>query len=195
MRSVQVGLWAAAAVAGLAAGGLFLRAGGPEPAALGGDFTLVDHFGQPITEAALEDGPSLLFFGFTHCPEICPTTVYEMAGWMDELGPAAEELDAFFVTVDPERDTPEVLRDYLTSQTDDVVGITGGAEDVRRLAADWKAYWKEVPLEGGGYTMDHFAGVYMLDGDGEYAGLISYGEPPAQVLPKLRELLGIEETT
>ena len=189
MRRLQIALWAAVAVAGLAAGGLYLREGGPDPVALGGPFTLVDQDGAEITEAAFEDGPTLLFFGFTHCPEVCPTTVYEMAGWFDALGPEAEGLDAYFVTVDPERDTPQVLREYLGSQTDEVRGITGPAEDVAALAADWKAYWKKVPLDGGDYTMDHFAGVYMLDEDGEYAGLISYGEPAAQVVPKLRELL------
>ena len=195
MRTLQVALWGAVAVALVGAGGLYLRDGGPEPVALGGDFTLVDQNGAEITQAAFEDGPTLLFFGFTHCPEICPTTVYEMAGWFDELGPAAGELDAYFVTVDPERDTPEALRDYLASQTDDVVGVTGEPEDVWKFAADWKAYWKKVELEDGDYTVDHFAGVYMLDEDGEYAGLISYGEPPEQVLPKLRELLGAEGTT
>jgi protein SCO1/2 len=195
MRTLQVALWGAVAVAGVAAGGLYVSQAEPEAAALGGDFTLVDHFGEEITEAAFEDGPTLLFFGFTHCPEICPTTVYEMAGWFDELGPAAEGLDAYFVSVDPERDTPEVLEGYLTSQTDDVVGITGEPDAVWQLAADWKAYWQKVELEGGDYTVDHFAGVYMLDEDGEYAGLISYGEPQAQVLPKLRTLLGVEGTT
>ena len=189
MRRIQIALWAAVAVAGLVVGALYLRDGGPEPVALGGPFELVDHEGAPITEAALEDGPSLLFFGFTHCPEVCPTTVYEMAGWFDELGEDADRLDAYFVTVDPERDTPEVLRDYLSSQTDDVVGISGPPEGVWALASDWKAYWKKVPLEGENYTMDHFAAVYMLDEDGEYAGLISYGEPAEQVVPKLRELL------
>ena len=189
MRRLQIALWAAVAVAGLGAGALYLRDGGPDPVALGGPFALVDQDGAPITEAAFEDGPTLLFFGFTHCPEVCPTTVYEMAGWFDELGPKADALDAYFVTIDPERDTPEVLRDYLASQTDDVMGISGPPEEVWKLAADWKAYWKKVPLDGGDYTMDHFAGVYMLDEDGEYAGLISYGEPAATVVPKLRELL------
>lgn len=188
-KPLIVGLWAAAAVAGLGAGALVLRDGGPEPVDLGGAFALIDHDGAPITEAALEDGPSLMFFGFTHCPEICPTTVWEMQSWFDELGPDADRLDAYFVTVDPERDTPEVLREYLTSQSDHVMGVTGPPEDVRQLASDWKAYWQRVELEGGDYTVDHFAGVYMLDDDGRYAGLISYGEPQDQVVPKLRALL------
>ena len=189
MRPLPIVLWAAVAAAGLGAGALYLRDGGPEPVALGGPFTLVDQDGAEITEAAFEGQPTLLFFGFTHCPEVCPTTVYEMAGWFDALGPEARALEAYFVTVDPERDTPEVLRDYLGSQTDDVRGITGPPEAVARLAADWKAYWKKVPLDGGGYTMDHFAGVYMLDEDGEYAGLISYGEPADRVVPKLEALI------
>lgn len=189
MRRLQIALWALVAVAGLGAGWLYLREGGPEPVTLGGPFELVDHTGAPITEAALEDGPSLLFFGFTHCPDVCPTTVWEMEGWFEELGEEGEALDAYFVTVDPERDTPEVLRDYLTPQSDRVVGISGPPEAVRQMARDWKAYFQRVPLEGDDYTMDHFAGVYMLDEDGDYAGIISYGEPAEQVVPRLRTLL------
>ena len=189
MRRLQVGLWAAVAVAGLVVGGLWLREGGPDPVALGGPFELVDQDGAPITEAALEDGPSLLFFGFTHCPEICPTTVYDMAGWFDALGEEAEGLDAYFVTVDPERDTPEVLHGYLTSQTDRVTGITGEPEAVLEMARSWKVPFRKVPLDGGGYTMDHFSSVFMLDEDGEYAGTLYYGEPAESVLPKLRALV------
>ena len=189
MRRLQIALWAAVALVGLAVGAAWLRDGGPEPVALGEPFELVDQNGAPITEAAFGDGPSLLFFGFTHCPEICPTTVYDMAGWFDELGEAAEGLDAYFVTVDPERDTPEVLRDYLTSQTDDVVGITGEPDAVRAMVRGWKVPFRKVPIDGGDYTMDHFSSVFMLDEDGDYAGTLYYGEPPESVVPKLRDLL------
>jgi protein SCO1/2 len=190
MRRLQVALWALVALAGLGAGWLYLQDGGPEPVTLGAPFDLVDHTGAPITEAALEDGPSLLFFGFTHCPDVCPTTVWEMEGWFDALGEEGEALDAYFVTVDPERDTPEALRDYLEPQSERVRGISGPPEAVRQMARDWKAYFQRVPLEGDDYTMDHFAGVYMLDERGDYAGIISYGEPAERVVPRLRELLG-----
>ena len=188
---LNVLLWALVAVAGLGAGALYLRQGGAEGvgAALGGPFEVVDHDGRTVTEADLVGSPTLLFFGFTHCPEICPTTVYEMAGWLDALGPQADDLKAYFATVDPERDTPEMLRDYLTSQTDDVVGLTGTPEQVAGLAKAWRVYYKRVPLEGGDYTMDHFAGVYLLDEDGRYAGLISYGEDHDAAVAKIRELL------
>ena len=188
---LNVLLWVLVAVAGLGAGALYLRANAPQTvgAALGGPFQMVDHNGEIVTDADLEGSPTLLFFGFTHCPEICPTTVYEMAGWLDALGPQADDLKAYFATVDPERDTPEMLRDYLTSQTDDVVGLTGTPEQVAGLAKAWRVYYKRVPLEGGDYTMDHFAGVYLLDEDGRYAGLISYGEDHDAAVAKIRELL------
>ena len=188
---LNVLLWALVAVAGLGAGALYLRQGGAEGvgAVLGGPFEVIDHDGRTVTEADLEGSPTLLFFGFTHCPEICPTTVYEMAGWLDELGPQASDLKAYFATVDPERDTPEMLRDYLTSQTDDVVGLTGTPEQMAGLAKAWRAYYARVPLEGGDYTMDHFAGVYLIDENGDYAGLISYGEDHDTAVAKIRELL------
>ena len=166
-----------------------LNAGEVGTAALGTPFSLVDHEGRPITEAAFEGQPSMLFFGFTHCPEICPTTVYDMEGWLEALGPEADALRAFFVTVDPERDTPEVLRDYLTYQTDRVLGISGEPEAVREMARGWRVYFARRDLDGGDYTMDHTSLVYLLDGDGRYAGTIPYGAAPEEAVAQLRALL------
>ena len=186
-----VALWAAVALAGLGAGALYLSRGGPEPvgAGLGGPFALTDQHGQPVTEAAFEGQPNLLFFGFTHCPEICPTTVWEMDNWFRELGPEGEELRAWFVTVDPERDTPQILDDYLSPQSDRVTGLSGDPEAVAEMARAWRVFYQKVPLDGGDYTVDHFAGIYMLNDEGQYAGLISYGEPAEEVIPKLTALI------
>ena len=188
---LNVLLWVLVAAAGLGAGALYLRENAPQTvgAALGGPFEMVDHDGNAVTEADLEGSPTLLFFGFTHCPEVCPTTVYEMAGWFDALGPEADGIKAYFVSVDPERDTPEMLKDYLESQTDDIVGLTGTPEQMAGMARAWRVYYQRVPLDGGGYTMDHFAGVYMLDENGDYAGLISYGEAHDAAVEKIRGLL------
>ncbi len=191
----RVVLWGALAVGAIALGlgtRLFydrMEGGAVGVADLGGAFELVDHDGTPITEAAFDGQPSALFFGFTHCPEICPTTVYEFEAWMQELGPDADGFRAFFVTIDPERDTPGVLKDYLEYQSDRVTGITGPPEDVLAMADDWRVYYNRVPLNEGDYTMDHTSLVYLLDRDGQYADLIRYGEETRSAVGKIRALL------
>ena len=153
---------------------------------LGAPFSLVDHDGRPITEAAFTGRPSLLFFGFAHCPEVCPTTVYDIETWMAELALGEDELGAFFVTVDPERDTPGFLGDYLRQLSDRIVGISGEPEAVWDLARSWRVYWQKRPLGNGDYTIDHFASVFVLDADGRVVDLISYGEDPASAKAKIR---------
>ena len=188
-----VALAAAVAVLGVSTRLFYdrLRSGalGAGTADLGAPFTLTDDRGQTITEAAFEGHPSLLFFGFTHCPEICPTTVYEMEGWFGALGEDADALRAFFVTVDPERDTPEVLHEYLSFQTDRVTGISGDPDAVRALAKAWRVYFARRDLSDGEYTMDHTSLVYLLDEDGTYAGAIRYGAEPEEAVAQIRALL------
>ena len=156
---------------------------------LGAPFELIDQDGAPITEAAFTGRPSLLFFGFTHCPEVCPTTVYEMETWLDDLGAAPEDVGAYFVTVDPERDTVEYLRNYLAPQSDRITGITGEPEAVWDMARSWRVYWQKRPLGDGDYTLDHFASVFVLDAAGRVANLISYGEDPDSAKAKIASVL------
>jgi protein SCO1/2 len=156
---------------------------------LGAPFELVDHTGAPITEAAFEGRPSLLFFGFTHCPEICPTTVWEMENWLAELGAAQDDIAAFFVTVDPERDTPEFLRDYLEPQSDRVLGITGEPEAVWDMARSWRIYWQKRPLGEGDYTVDHYASVFLLNARGEVVDIIPYGTAHDEAVAKIAAVL------
>ncbi|NKB26698.1 MAG: SCO family protein [Rhodobacteraceae bacterium] len=158
-------------------------------AQLGGPFSLVTHTGAPITEADLLGSPSALFFGFTHCPEICPTTIFDINAWLEELGPQADALKVYFVTIDPERDPPEVLGDYVTAQSDRVTGISGPPDAVRAMADIWRVYYKSVPLDGDDYTMDHTSLIYLLDDQGQYAELIRYGEAHDRAIAKLRRLL------
>lgn len=157
---------------------------------LGEPFTLTDHDGAPITEAAFTGRPSLLFFGFTHCPDVCPTTIYDMETWMSDLGVGPDEVGAFFVTIDPERDTPAFLKDYLEPQSDRITGITGTPDDVWAMAKSWRVYWQKRPLGEGEYTMDHYASTFILNADGDVVDLISYGEDPEVAKAKIENVLG-----
>jgi protein SCO1/2 len=154
---------------------------------LGQPFALVDQNNAPITEAAMAGKPFVLFFGFTHCPEVCPTTLYELTGWFETIGDEAKDVGGFFVSVDPERDTPDVLKDYLSSFPR-ITGITGKAAEIEKLTSAWKIYAKKVPLDGGGYTMDHTASIFLVKADGSLMGTISYGESPETALAKLKRL-------
>lgn len=154
----------------------------------GEPFTLVDQHGDEITEAAFRGHPSVVFFGFTHCPEVCPTTLFELDGWLKQLGSEGEAIQAYFVTVDPERDTVEMMDSYVGNVSNRITGITGEPEKVLAMAKSFGIYWKKVELEGGDYTMDHTASVLMLDSAGDFAGTIAYGENPDNALAKLKRL-------
>jgi protein SCO1/2 len=156
--------------------------------AYGAPFMLVDHNGAEITEAAFQGHPSAIFFGFTHCPEICPTTLYEMDGWLKKLDDDGKDLGAFFVSIDPARDTADVLKTYITNVSQRIVGITGEPAKVEQMARDFNIYFKKVPLDGGDYTMDHYASVVLLDSKGAFFGTIAYGENPDTAIEKLRRL-------
>jgi protein SCO1/2 len=156
---------------------------------LGDPFELRTHRGEIITEAAFEGRPSLLFFGFTHCPEICPTTVYDMESWLSELDVGPDEIGAYFVTVDPERDTEQFLGEYLEAQSDRIIGITGEPKAVWDMARSWRIYWQKRPLGDGDYTVDHYASIFVLDDDGAVVDLISYGEDAESAKAKIAGVL------
>lgn len=188
MRFVLVGILVAmAAVIGFMTFDWYRQQGGTGP--YGAPFTLVDQKGAGITEAAFRGHPSAVFFGFTHCPEVCPTTLFELDGWLKTLGSNGENLRAYFVSVDPERDTPEVLNAYVGNISDRITGITGNVDEVHAMLKSFGIYWKKVELEDGDYTMDHFASVVLLDSDGAFAGTIAYGENAESALAKLRRLV------
>ena len=151
-------------------------------------FTLVDMEGKEITEKAFRDAPSAVFFGFTFCPEVCPTTLVELDGWLKELGPEGEKINAYFVTVDPERDTPEIMKSYVSNVSDRIVGISGEPEKVNAMARSFGIYSKKVDLENNDYTMDHTASILLLNRDGDFAGTIAYGENPTNAIAKLKRL-------
>jgi protein SCO1/2 len=156
--------------------------------AYGAPFTLVDQKGAPITEAAFLGHPSAVFFGFTHCPEVCPTTLFELDGWLKQLGDEGKDLRAYFVSVDPERDTAEIMDTYVSNVSDRITGITGEPDKVHKMAKDFGVFWRKVDLEGGDYTMDHMASIILLDSDGDFFGTIAYEENPDTALAKLKRL-------
>ncbi len=136
--------------------------------AIGGPFHLIDQNGKPFSDQNMRGKPYLVFFGYTHCPDICPTTLFEMSQLMSKLGPDAQRLGALFITVDPERDTTAVLKDYLASFDPHLRGLTGPPDAVEQAIKDYRVYAKKVPLQGGDYTMDHTALVYLMDKDGHF---------------------------
>ncbi len=154
----------------------------------GAPFTLVDQKGAPITEAAFRGHPSVVFFGFTHCPEVCPTTLVDMTVWLKTLGDEGKNLHAYFISVDPERDTPEIMNTYVSNFSDRIVGITGEPDKVHAMTKAFGIYWKKVDTGDGDYTMDHTASVLLLDAKGGFAGTIAYGESPDNAIAKLKRL-------
>ncbi|WP_185985174.1 SCO family protein [Aureimonas mangrovi] len=153
----------------------------------GTPFTLIDQNGEPITEAALRGRPSAVFFGFTHCPDICPTTLYELAGHKQALEQEGQDLNVVFVTVDPERDTPEILGQYVGSMGTPITAITGEPAEVDAMLEGWGIQHEKVG-EGDNYTMDHTASVILLGSAGQFVGTIPYGENPETAREALRRL-------
>jgi protein SCO1/2 len=161
----------------------------PAPSAVGGPFRLVDHNGQTVTDADLKGKPFLVFFGFTHCPDVCPTTLFEVSEVLGKLGDDAERVNALFVTVDPERDTAEKLKDYLSSFHPRLRGLTGTSEAIASMEKAYRVYSKKVPLDGGGYTMDHTAVVYLMDKDGRFVAPFNLKRKPEEAAAELRDYL------
>ena len=156
--------------------------------AFGAPFTLVDQNGAPITEAAFRGQPSVVFFGFTHCPEVCPTTLVEMDTWLKKLGDDGKDIRAYFVSVDPERDTPDIMKTYIGNVSDRIVGITGTPDKVAAMTKSFGIYSRKVDTGGGDYTMDHSASVLMLNRSGDFFGTIAYRENADTAIAKLKRL-------
>ena len=157
---------------------------------IGGPFTLVDDAGAPVTEATLAGKPYAIYFGFTYCPEICPTTLLDLSRWIAKLGPDADKLNYVFVSIDPERDTPQLMRTYLSSFDKHIRGFTGSPEQIVKVARDYRVYYKRVPTNDGGYVMDHSTIIYLMGPDGKFVSMIAYQENDVSALAKLRKLLG-----
>ncbi len=162
---------------------------GPASLPIGGPFTLTDQRGRAVTERDFRGRPMAVFFGFTHCPDICPTTLGEFAAYMEALGADAERMHWVFITVDPARDTSEHLARYMELFDPRVVALTGTEAQVADAARQFRVIYRRVPLDGGGYTMDHSASTFLLDAQGRFAGTIDFKEPDEIAIEKLRMLL------
>ncbi len=148
--------------------------------AIGGPFQLTAQDGRSVTEKDLRGGPSLVFFGFTHCPDVCPTALYEIGLIYKAMGEDGDRLKTFFVTVDPERDTPSVIKDYLSGFDARITGLSGAPDAVLAAEKAYRAYAKKVPLETGGYTMDHTALIYLMDGKGRFLSSLNIDRSPEE---------------
>ena len=206
MRTRRATLIATAAIAAvlIAAGGWVLanwlaahqgsRAAGA--ALIRSEFSLVDQTGKPVTNRDYEGKWQLVFFGYTYCPDICPTTLNDVALVLDDLGDEAAELQPLFITVDPERDTPEVMAEYVSNFDPRIVGLTGTPEQIKHAAQAFRAYYAKVEQNGAadGYTMDHSAFIYLMRPEGAYATHFSPSEDPAAMAEKIRAYLEGEKT-
>jgi protein SCO1 len=161
----------------------------PQVAAIGGPFSLTDQNGRTVTEQDLKGKPFLVFFGYTNCPDFCPTTMFEISEVLKKLGPAADRTRALFITVDPERDTPAALKDYLSSFDPHITALTGEPEAIAAVAKAYRAYYRKVPLKDGGYTMDHLVLVYLMDKEGRFVSRFKLDRPIDASAAELRKYL------
>jgi protein SCO1/2 len=174
--------------------GVFLFAtgnlgGGPGGSAIGGPFALVDQNGKAVTDRDFKGKPLLIFFGYTHCPDVCPTTLFELSEMMHALGKDADKTNALFVTVDPERDTPAVMKDYLSSFDPHLMGATGDRKQIDAAEKAYRVYAKKVPTKDGDYSMDHTALVYLMDKQGRFVAPFSLQRSPQAAAADLRKYL------
>lgn len=157
---------------------------------IGGDFSLTDQNGRAVDQTLLNGKWSLVFFGFTHCPDFCPTTLAVLKATQDRLGPEARDLQIVFISVDPERDTPRLLKDYLSSDgfPQGVIGLTGTPEQVAQAARVYRAYYEKAG-EGDAYTMNHSLTVYLMGPDGEFRSAIAHDLDPDRSADVIRRVM------
>ena len=158
----------------------------PQASAVGGQFKLIDQNGRTVTEQDMKGKPFLVFFGFTHCPDVCPTALFDISEVFRRLGPDADRAAALFITVDPERDTPEVIKNYLSSFDPHLRGLTGEQAAVDGVIKAYRAYAKKVPNPDGSYSMDHTALVYLMDKEGRFVTPFNLKRRPEDSAADLR---------
>lgn len=159
-------------------------------ATVGGPFTLTGTDGQEVTEKDLAGKPSAVFFGFTFCPDVCPTTLFELTNMMEQLGSDADKINFVFISVDAGRDGPEEMKQYLVSFDERIIGLTGTEEQINVVTKAYKVYHARVPIDDGDYTMDHTASVLLMDANGQFFGTLAYEEATDVMLAKLKRLVG-----
>ena len=159
------------------------------PVAIGGPFQLTDQTGQTVTDKSMQGRPSLIFFGFTHCPDVCPTTLFEISEVLKAMGKDADRVNAYYISVDPERDTQTAMKEYLSSFDPRLKGLTGNTEEIAKVLSEYRVYAKKVPLKDGDYTMDHTALIYLMDRDGKFVSPFNINRKPEDAASDLKQYL------
>ncbi|MCC8942651.1 SCO1 protein [Bradyrhizobium ivorense] len=159
------------------------------PSAIGGPFQLTDQVGKPVTDNDLKGKPTLIFFGFTHCPDVCPTSLFEISEVLKAMGKDADRVNAYFVSVDPERDTQAAMKEYLSSFDPHLKGLTGDPAAIAKVLSAYRVYAKKVPLKDGDYTMDHTALIYLMDRDGRFVSPFNLKRTPEAAATDLKRYL------
>jgi len=158
--------------------------------AIGGPFQLVDQNGKTVTDSDLKGRWALIYFGYTHCPDACPTALNDISIALAELGPKRDTVRPVFITVDPERDTPESLKAYVTSFDAPILALTGTAEQVAKAAKGYRVYYAKHPEAGGDYSMDHSSVIYVMDPEGRFTASFTHESTPEQISERLKKLIG-----
>jgi len=193
LKIVRLTAWAAIGIITVALLYVLLnpvdREQGTGVASIGGPFRLADHDGQIVTDAFLRGKPYALFFGFTHCPDVCPTSMLEITNDLNALGNAAKDFRVYFVTVDPARDTAALLKEYTGSFDSRIIGLVPKDEaELANIARLYRAIYRKVDTPSG-YTMDHTASIYLMDAQGQFFGTLDSRETPGVRQAKLKRLL------
>ena len=152
------------------------------------NINLIDHTGKKFGSQTLKNQPSLIFFGFTHCPEVCPTTLSQLSEITDKLKTKIITTNIIFITLDPKRDTQEHLKDYISNFNENVIGITGDIINIKKLADNWGVFYETISSSKDDYTLNHTATVFMLDKKGNYKGTIAWGENENSIVQKITNL-------
>lgn len=176
--------------AGLAGTAYYLQRSAPavRASSVGGPFTLTDQDGRTVSDKDFAGKPFIVFFGYTNCPDVCPATLFELSEALNKLGADAGAVPVLFVSVDPDRDKPDVLKQYLSNFNPAIRGLTGTDAQVRSMAKAYRAYFAKAPVEGGEYSMDHTAVVYLMDGRGNFVAPFNTKRPPADMAADLRRV-------
>lgn len=200
LRRLRYALWGVVGLVALALGiGLALRtfppeagpqaSARPDPDAFGGRFTLVDRTGKAVTPETLKGKPYAIFFGFTRCPDVCPTALSRMAQYRKKLGPDGDKFRIVFVSVDGARDKPADVGAYVDLFGTPILGLTGSETQIADAAKSFKVFYQKVPVEGGDYTIDHSALVILMDREGAFRSLLSDQDSEESALAELRALI------
>ncbi len=160
-----------------------------QPAAIGGPFQLTDQNGKAVTDKSLKGKPTLIFFGYTHCPDVCPTSLFEISEVLRAMGKDADKVNAVFISVDPERDTPATMKDYLSSFDPHLEGLSGDPAETAKVITSYRVYAKKVPTKDGDYTMDHTALIYLMDRDGRFVSPFNLKRTPEEAAADLKKYL------